>query len=219
METKYKVSRDQFLEISNLISNIMQQLSRKDNCPVNPDQFILILKKVVKGEFKDINLISINSDEPFKISACLNSDFNSDLANFSGNRHDSFFSKKFLSECCSTKTENDTAEIEVDIKYVDAISPLYKNFLDTLEMPPRKVCMTQHQIVRFCLENEGWLRTRRFLTAFIFLTKKNGRYKYVIFINHFSLRRKIFTEYARCLDYKTNSSADFDNMYFIIPKI
>ncbi len=222
---KYKVTEGQVSKISKLVSNIMNQVSLKDNCSINPEQIILTLEKVAKGDFENyfnselIKLSKINSDEPFIITACLNSEFKSDLKNVFSHCKSSYRPDKFLSECCSTKPVDDTPEIEVDIKHIDALTPQYRLIIQTLSLPAKKLYLTQHQILKFWLVNEGWLMKKPISTGFVFLTKKNGRYKFVIFENIFSSYGRNFTEYVKTLDLKTKSYADFESLYVIIPKI
>lgn len=173
MAEKFSVTGDQRDSITGQMLEIQRQLRQKGGSPIHPDNVALALQDIIEGKFvrkieenKILRLLS--SGKSIIIDAC---DGKLTLANAKEvfkSGIDSDFENWGLNQPTSA-TEQTVAQVSEMIKdanFAQIFGSLGGN-LDSL-------CLTQHQIIKFCEKHPTWLRQESYAT--FFLTKAGDEY-------------------------------------------
>lgn len=176
---KFNVTGEQRDDIDGQMLEIKRQLRLKRGCPIDPELVKLALQDIVEGKFnhKTVNdaiLRLISGGKSIMIDDC-------DGSGTIANAKDTFKSgidpnfKKLGTDKPGQATEETAVQVHEMVK--DAT---FAQMFGSLGTNLDKLCLTQHQIEKFCKKHADWLRTDGYGTLFLFKVEDQYFVAYVL---------------------------------------
>lgn len=174
-DNKFSVAADQYISLDGQLTNIKNKVRlglEKPRCPYNPEQIAKALQDIIEGKFnhtvenKILRLIS--ADENLLINAV---DGKSTIAK-AKDVFKSWIDGDFKS-WGTNEAQNSTPETPVSVYEVFSDAKLAQMF-GSLSGDLDRLCLTQSQIINFCIKYPTWLKQDGSATFFLF--KSNEQY-------------------------------------------
>lgn len=188
MKNKYILSEKQRSELSELLSKFAKQSEIGKEWSVDPDKIISGLKSIAEGCYDYIDhgiyfldLKKVDSSYPVIIPDCKAFEFRQDVKNFFAGRES--VAKMFLAHACPKRFTANTKPTTVEVYYYANTGPTIRQAFESLNRSFDGLCLTQHQIIKFCQKNLKWMQVKSVYTKFVFLTRFRNSYNFVIFKN------------------------------------
>ncbi|MCX6794485.1 MAG: hypothetical protein NTY31_00575 [Candidatus Falkowbacteria bacterium] len=165
---KFNVTGEQHFGIDGQMLEIKRQLRLKSGSPIDPEFITIALQDIIEGKFNhkktanDAILRMISGGESIIIDSCDGSETIANAEDTFKSGVDSDF-KKWGTDKPGQATEDTAVQVYEMVK--DATFVQMFGFLGT---DLDKLCLTQHQIKRFCKKHANWLRTDGYGTFFLF---------------------------------------------------
>jgi len=171
---KFSVAADQYISLDGQITNIKNKirLGFTNRCPYDPELIAKALQDIVEGRFHNtaVNKILrlISSEEHLTINAV-------DGKQTIAKAKDVF--KSYIDDDFKNwgTDEKSSATEETAVNVYEMISDAnFSQMFNSLSTDLDKMCLTQSQIINFCVKHPSWLRQNGNATFFLF--KVSGEY-------------------------------------------
>jgi hypothetical protein len=170
MAKKYIVDGDTYRSIDRKVREIFRQLDLKTGTPLDPEQVDLALQDIVEGKFnkkgsatnESTILRLISGGKSIMIDACDGSETITNAKDTFKSGIDSDF-KNLGTDKPGQATEETAVKVHEMVK--DAT---FAQIFGSLGTDLDKLCLTQHQIKKFCKKHANWLRTDGYGAFFLF---------------------------------------------------
>jgi hypothetical protein len=171
---KYNVTGEHYFSITGQMLEILRQIRLRSGSPIDPELVSDALQDIVEGKFnhkktaKEAILRLISGSEPIVIGACDGSEvIAGDKKLFKATIDPDF--KNWKTDKPGQATEDTAVQVHEMVK--DAT---FVQIFSSLGTDLDKLCLTQHQIKKFCQKHAKWLRSEGYGT--FFLSKVDDKY-------------------------------------------
>lgn len=165
---KFNVTGEQHFGITGQMLEIQRQIRLKSGSPIDPELVTFALQDIVEGKFNNKKTVNdtilrlISGGESIVIDACDGSETIANAKDTFKSGIDSDF-KNWGTNKPGQATEDTAVQVHEMVK--DAT---FAQMFGSLGTDLDKLCLTQHQIKKFCKKHANWLRTDGYGTFFLF---------------------------------------------------
>jgi len=164
---KFNVTGEQRDDIDGQMLEIKRQLRLKSGCPIDPELVKISLQDIVEGKFNHKTVSNailrlISGGKSIIIDDCDGSETIANAKDIFKSGIDSDF-KNWGTDKPGQATEETAVQVHEMVK--DAT---FAQMFGSLGTDLDKLCLTQHQIKKFCKKHANWLRTDGYGTFFLF---------------------------------------------------
>lgn len=165
---KSNVTGEQYYGIDGQMLEIKRQLRLKSGSPINPELVSRALQDIVEGKFNHQKTVNnsiprlISGGESIIIDACDGSETIADAKDAFKSGIDPGF-ENWGTNKSGVATEDVAVQVNEMVK--DAT---FAQMFGSLGTDLDKLCLTQHQVKKFCKKHANWLRADGYGTFFLF---------------------------------------------------